>query len=211
MPPGVADARLTGTRRARSLTPRSGTRPAICWRGADRFDASGGRAGRIGHDYLRRAGGGEGVPLTDHWLRGFAETQVIASGFDLRARRVPTVEDGLWPPLPAGGPRQWKRKRQLRRWLLFFHDLSHADLTSHLRECSNMTLERRRRQRGRIEHVSRSEGCVSDTTPYPCEPSDSLHIATGSITRLAMAAPSGSRLADDQRTGVEPVKNRVDA
>ncbi|MEC4020784.1 SWIM zinc finger family protein [Streptomyces sp. H27-D2] len=45
------------------------------------------------------------VPLPDHWLRGFAETQVIASGFDLRAELTGADALGFLRSLPRGHAR----------------------------------------------------------------------------------------------------------
>ena len=55
------------------------------------------------------------VPLPDRWLRGFAETQVIAAGFDLRAE-VPAAEAVRFlRSLPRGGGRSGARTAQ---WLV---------------------------------------------------------------------------------------------
>ncbi|SFC19878.1 SWIM zinc finger [Streptomyces aidingensis] len=43
------------------------------------------------------------VPLPDRWLRGFAETQVIASGFDLRAELTAGEAVRFLRSLPRGG------------------------------------------------------------------------------------------------------------
>ncbi|MFE9552527.1 SWIM zinc finger family protein [Streptomyces sp. NPDC006692] len=56
------------------------------------------------------------VPLPDRWLRGFAETQVVAAGFDLRAELPAAEAVRFLHPLTAGsaarargtvGPTQW--------------------------------------------------------------------------------------------------------
>ncbi|MFF4395326.1 SWIM zinc finger family protein [Streptomyces sp. NPDC001480] len=45
------------------------------------------------------------VPLPDRWLRGFAEAQVIAAGFDLRAELPAAEAVRFLRSLPRGGPR----------------------------------------------------------------------------------------------------------
>ncbi|WP_055590816.1 SWIM zinc finger family protein [Streptacidiphilus griseoplanus] len=45
------------------------------------------------------------VPLPDRWLRGFAETQVIAAGFDLRAELPAAEAVRFLRALPRGGAR----------------------------------------------------------------------------------------------------------
>ncbi|MFC3996974.1 SWIM zinc finger family protein [Nocardiopsis sediminis] len=45
------------------------------------------------------------VPLPDRWLRGFAETQVVASGFDLRAELSPADAVRFLRSLPRPGAR----------------------------------------------------------------------------------------------------------
>ncbi len=45
------------------------------------------------------------VPLPDRWLRGFAEAQVIAAGFDLRAELPAAEAVRFLRALPGGGPR----------------------------------------------------------------------------------------------------------
>lgn len=55
------------------------------------------------------------VPLPDRWLRGFAETQVTAAGFDLRAELPATEAVRFLRALPRGGGRSGARTTQ---WLV---------------------------------------------------------------------------------------------
>ncbi|MFC8448085.1 SWIM zinc finger family protein [Kitasatospora sp. NPDC057223] len=52
------------------------------------------------------------VPLPDRWLRGFAETQVIAAGFDLRAELPAAEAVRFLRSLPRGGGRSAARGAQ---------------------------------------------------------------------------------------------------
>ena len=52
------------------------------------------------------------VPLPDRWLRGFAETQVVAAGFDLRAELPAAEAVRFLRSLPRGGGRSGARGAQ---------------------------------------------------------------------------------------------------
>ncbi|NGN69961.1 SWIM zinc finger family protein [Streptomyces sp. A7024] len=64
---------------------------------------------RVGPDELAVTTAAEGplvekkVPLPDRWVRGFAETQVLAAGFDLRAELDAAQAVRFLRSLPAGG------------------------------------------------------------------------------------------------------------
>ncbi|WP_086724238.1 SWIM zinc finger family protein [Streptomyces carpinensis] len=55
------------------------------------------------------------VPLPDRWLRGFAEAQVIAAGFDLRAELLAAEAVRFLRSLPRSGPRSG---RNGARWVV---------------------------------------------------------------------------------------------